>query len=165
MRPVVRSVSPLPIRRALVSALTVLAAFGALALASRAHALTAPPGGWGIAYERAAIEYWGETATRCASTSVEFDSAFPEQHRLDQREGRVLGRATIAAGPGSHCQMWIAPLPGQGIYFRCVLFAHEYGHWIGHADNPTDPRDSVRAELLSEETRDAPCRRLVEATR
>jgi hypothetical protein len=165
MRIVVYGVSSLAKRRALVSALTVLAAFGALALASRAHALTAPPGGWGAAYEQAAIEYWGEEATRCTSTSVEFDSPLPEQHRLSEREGRVLGRATIAAGPGSHCQMWIAPLPGEGIYFRCVLFAHEYGHWIGHADSPADPRYSVRAELLSEETRDAPCRRLVAATR
>jgi hypothetical protein len=143
----------------------VFAAFGVLAPTSRAHALTTPPGGWGAAYERAAIEYWGQAATNCSSTSVEFDSPLPEQHRLNQREGPVLGRATIADGPGSHCQMWIAPLPGQGIYFRCILFAHEYGHWIGHPDSPTDPRHSVRAELLGNYTEDAPCRRLVAATR
>jgi hypothetical protein len=155
----------LPLPRGLLAG--VLALLGGLAILgpARAEALTPPPEGWGAAYERAAVEYWGEEATRCATTSVSFDSPVPEQSRLNQGEGPVLGRATIASAAGIHCAMWIAPLPGHGIYFRCVLFAHEYGHWIGHPDNPADPRDSVRAELLGPFTRDDPCRRLVEATR
>jgi hypothetical protein len=133
--------------------------------AARASALTPPPEGWGTAYERAAIEYWGEPASRCSTTSVTWDSPVPEQNRLSQQEGPVLGRATITNSVGGHCQMFIAPLEGRGIYFRCILFAHEYGHWIGHADDPADPRDSVRSELLGEYTHDEPCRRLVARTR
>lgn len=149
----------------LVGAVALLLGAAVLGGPTRASALTPPPEGWGAAYERAAIEYWGEPASRCATTDVTWDSPLPERHRLDQRAGPVLGRATITAVPGGPCQMWIAPLRGRGIYFRCVLFAHEYGHWIGHPDSPSDPRDSVRAELLGEYTHDAPCRRLVAATR
>ena len=145
----------------LVAAVTLLAGLGVLGQASRADALMPPPEGWGAAYERAAIEYWGEAPTLCASTSVTFDSPLPESHHLVQEEGLVLGRATITSAPGVHCQMWIAPLHGRGIYFRCVLFAHEYGHWIGHPDDPADPADSVSAEVLGSYTRDAPCHRLV----
>jgi hypothetical protein len=149
------------IRRTLIAVLALLAGLGVLGQATRAEALTPPPEGWGAAYERAAIEYWGEASTRCASASVSFDSPLPEGHHLVRGEGMILGRATIASAPGLHCQMWIAPLHGRGIYFRCILFAHEYGHWIGHPDNPTDPRDSVGAELLGSYTRDGPCRQLV----
>jgi hypothetical protein len=152
-------------RPLLAAAAALLVAGGALGGAARASALTPPPEGWGAAYERAAIEYWGEPTTRCASTSVAFDSPLPERHRLDQSDGPVLGRATVTYVPGGHCQMWIAPLAGRGIYFRCVLFAHEYGHWIGLPDDPADPRDSVSAELLGEYTRDEPCRRLVAGVR
>jgi hypothetical protein len=145
--------------------LTLLLGAAVLGPVARASALTPPPEGWGAAYERAAIEYWGEPASRCATTSVTWDSSVPAQHRLDQEEGPVLGRATIANISGGHCQMWIAPLQSRGIFFRCVLFAHEYGHWLGLPDNPTDPRDSVRSELLGEYTQDEPCRRLVATTR
>lgn len=155
----------LRLRHLLLGAVALLSSAAGLTQADRASALTPPPEGWGAAYERAAIEYWGESTTRCASTSVDFDSPLPERHRLDQRDGPVLGRATITFVPGGHCGMWIAPLHGRGIYFRCVLFAHEYGHWIGHPDDPADPRHSVRAELLGPDTRDPPCRRLVTATR
>ncbi len=133
----------------------------AFARVGEAGAETAPPEGWGAAYERAAVEYWGETATRCEGSTVDFDSSLPLAHRLEQGGGRVLGRATVAEAPG-HCFMWIAPLPGRGIYFRCVLFAHEYGHWLGYPDSPSDPTQSVAAELLGEYTVDAPCHRLVE---
>ena len=61
--------------------------------------------------------------------------------------------------------MWIAPLAHRSIYFRCVLFAHEYGHWLGYGDSPSDPPRSVSAELLGEYTVDAPCHRLVKAVR
>ncbi len=158
-------VSPLPLRHLLFGVVALLFGVAALGQAARASALTPPPEGWGAAYERAAVEYWGEPTTRCASTSVTFNSPLPESHRLDQREGPVLGRATIADVPGGHCEMWIAPLPGRGIYFRCVLFAHEYGHWIGLPDDPADPPDSVSAELLGPDTHDAPCQSLVAATR
>jgi hypothetical protein len=125
----------------------------------------APPGeGWGAAYERAAVEYWGEEATRCEGTDVSFDSPVPAMHQLEQGEGRALGRATVASSSGQ-CYMWIAPLEGRGIYFRCILFAHEYGHWLGHADSPADPWRSVTAELLGEYTQDLPCHRLVAAVR
>jgi hypothetical protein len=157
-------VPPPLLRPALVGVLALF--LGAALLGpSRARALTPPPEGWGAAYERAAVEYWGEPASRCATASVAFDSPVPEQHRLAQEEGPVLGRATIAVASGDRCQMYIAPLPGRGIYFRCILFAHEYGHWIGHPDNPADPRGSVRSELLGEYTDDGPCRRLLAATR
>jgi hypothetical protein len=144
----------------------VLAAFlFAFAHAGDAIADETPPEGWGAAYERAAVEYWGETATRCEGSTIDFDSSLPLAHRLEQGEGRVLGRATVAEAPGGHCYMWIAPLPGRGIYFRCVLFAHEYGHWLGYPDSPSDPSQSVAAELLGEYTVDAPCHRLVETVR
>lgn len=133
--------------------------------AAEAGADVAPPEGWGVAYERAAIEYWGEVTTRCEAATVDFDSELPLAHRLEQGGGRVLGRATVAEAPGGHCFMWIAPLNGRGIYFRCVLFAHAYGHWLGHADSPTDPWRSVSVELLGEYTVDAPCHRLVAAAR
>jgi hypothetical protein len=61
--------------------------------------------------------------------------------------------------------MWIAPMQGRGIYFRCVLFAHEYGHWLGYPDSSSDPWRSVSAELLGSYTVDAPCHRLVAAVR
>jgi hypothetical protein len=130
-----------------------------------ANAEAPPPEGWGAAYERAAVEYWGETATRCEGSTVDFDSSLPGAHRLEQGGGRVLGRATVAEAPGGQCEMWIAPLPGRGVYFRCVLFAHEYGHWLGYPDSPGDPSKSVAAELLGEYTVDAPCHRLVETVR
>ncbi len=137
----------------------------AFAHAGEASAAAPPPEGWGVAYERAAVEYWGETATRCEGSTIDFESQLPLAHRLEQGEGRVLGRATVAEAPGGHCYMWIAPLSGRGVYFRCVLFAHEYGHWLGHPDNPSDPTKSVAAELLGEYTVDAPCHRLVETVR
>jgi hypothetical protein len=130
--------------------------------AGAASAAAAPPEGWGAAYERAAVEYWGETATRCEDTTVDFGSQQPLAYRLEQGEGRVLAQATVAEAPGGDCYMWISPLAGRGIYFRCVLFAHEYGHWLGHPDDPGDPRRSVAAELLGGYTVDAPCHRLVE---
>jgi hypothetical protein len=148
---------------ALTSALLFVALLLGFAHAGAANAEAAPPEGWGVAYERAAVEYWGETATRCEGSAIDFDSSLPLAHRLAQGEGRVLGRATVAEAPGGHCEMWIAPLPGRGIYFRCVLFAHEYGHWLGYPDSPSDPSSSVAAELLGEYTVDAPCHRLVEA--
>jgi hypothetical protein len=151
---------------AVLSGAFVLAAFlFAFAHAGDAIADETPPEGWGAAYERAAVEYWGETATRCEGSTIDFDSSLPLAHRLEQGEGRVLGRATVAEAPGGHCYMWIAPLPGRGIYFRCVLFAHEYGHWLGYPDSPSDPSRSVAAELLGEYTVDAPCHRLVETVR
>lgn len=130
-----------------------------------ASAEAAPPEGWGVAYERAAVEYWGETATRCEGTTVEFNSQLPLAHQLVQGEGRVLAQATVAEASGGHCNMWIAPLPGRGLYFRCVLFAHEYGHWLGHPDSPGDPSRSVASELLGAYTVDPPCHRLVETVR
>jgi hypothetical protein len=143
-----------------------VALFFAFAHAGEASAAAAPPPeGWGAAYERAAVEYWGETATRCEGSTIDFDSQLPLAHRLEQGGGRVLGRATVAEAPGGQCEMWIAPLPGRGIYFRCVLFAHEYGHWLGYPDSPSDPSKSVAAELLGEYTVDAPCHRLVETVR
>jgi hypothetical protein len=151
---------------AVLAATLVLAAFFfAFVRAGEADALAPPADGWGAAYERAAVEYWGETATRCEGTTVDFESSLPLAHRLEQGEGRVLGRATVAEAPGGQCEMWIAPLPGRGIYFRCVLFAHEYGHWLGYPDSPSDPSQSVAAELLGEYTVDAPCHRLVETVR
>jgi hypothetical protein len=144
----------------------VLVAFlFAFAHAAEANADTAPAEGWGAAYERAAVEYWGEATTRCEGSDVTFDSPLPLAHRLEQGGGRVLARATVAEAAGAHCYMWIAPLPGRGIYFRCVLFAHEYGHWLGYPDSPSDPSQSVAAELLGEYTVDAPCHRLVETVR
>lgn len=144
----------------------MLAAFSfAFVRAAEADAIAPPPEGWGAAYQRAAVEYWGETPARCASTSVDFDSRLPLAHGLEQGGGRALGRATVAEGPGGQCGMWIAPLRGRGIYFRCVLFAHEYGHWLGHGDSPSDPWRSVTAELLGGYTVDAPCHRLVAAVR
>jgi hypothetical protein len=143
-----------------------VALFFAFAHVGAANAEAAPPPeGWGAAYERAAVEYWGETATRCEGSTVTFESPLPLAHRLEQGEGRVLGRATVAEASGGHCYMWIAPLPGRGVYFRCVLFAHEYGHWLGYPDSPSDPSRSVAAELLGEYTVDAPCHRLVETVR
>jgi hypothetical protein len=150
---------------ALTSALSLVALLFAFAHVGAASAEAPPPEGWGAAYERAAVEYWGETATRCEGTSIDFESSLPLAHRLEQGGGRVLGRATVAEAPGSHCSMWIAPLPGRGVYFRCVLFAHEYGHWLGYPDSPSDPSKSVAAELLGEYTVDAPCHRLVETVR
>lgn len=151
---------------ALTSALSFVALLLVFAHVGAANAEAAPPPeGWGAAYERAAVEYWGETATRCEGSTVSFDSSLPLAHRLEQGEGRVLGRATVAEAPGGHCYMWIAPLPGRGVYFRCVLFAHEYGHWLGYPDSPSDPSRSVAAELLGEYTVDAPCHRLVETVR
>jgi hypothetical protein len=147
---------------ALTSALSFVAVLLTFAHVGEASAAATPPEGWGAAYERAAVEYWGETATRCEGTSIDFESSLPLAHRLEQGGGRVLGRATVAEASGGQCEMWIAPLPGRGIYFRCVLFAHEYGHWLGHPDNPSDPSKSVAAELLGEYTVDAPCHRLVE---
>jgi hypothetical protein len=149
----------------LAVALVLAAFFFAFVRAGEADALAPPADGWGAAYERAAVEYWGETATRCEGTTVDFESSLPLAHRLEQGEGRVLGRATVAEAPGGQCEMWIAPLPGRGIYFRCVLFAHEYGHWLGYPDSPSDPSQSVAAELLGEYTVDAPCHRLVETVR
>jgi hypothetical protein len=137
----------------------------AFAQAGAASAEAAPTEGWGAAYERAAVEYWGEDATRCANSTVDFDSQLPLAHRLEQGEGRVLGRATVTEVPGGSCNMWIAPLSGRGVYFRCVLFAHEYGHWLGHPDSASDPWRSVSAELLGGYTVDAPCHRLVESVR
>ncbi len=151
---------------AVLAAAFVLAAFFfAFVRAGDADAVAPPAEGWGAAYERAAVEYWGEAPTRCESTSVDFDSQLPLAHRLEQAGGRVLGRATVAEAPGAQCHMWIAPLPDRGIYFRCVLFAHEYGHWLGYPDSPSDPSRSVAAELLGEYTVDAPCRRLVAEVR
>jgi hypothetical protein len=150
--------------RALGGTLLVLVTLTVLARAGDADALVPPPEGWGAAYERAAIEYWGETPTRCANTDIEFNSELPLRQRLDQREGPVLGQATITSAPGQQCQMWLAPMQEEGIYFRCILFAHEYGHWLGHPDDPSDPRESVLAELLGSYTRDEPCRDLVKAT-
>jgi hypothetical protein len=149
----------------LAAALVLAAFFFAFVRAGEADALAPPADGWGAAYERAAVEYWEETATRCEGTTVDFESSLPLAHRLEQGEGRVLGRATVAEAPGGQCEMWIAPLPGRGIYFRCVLFAHEYGHWLGYPDSPSDPSQSVAAELLGEYTVDAPCHRLVETVR
>jgi hypothetical protein len=147
-----------------LAAALVLAAFSfACVRAGEADALAPPADGWGAAYERAAVEYWGEAPTRCASTSVDFNSQLPLAHRLEQGGGRVLAQATVAEAPGGRCDMWIAPLPGRGVYFRCVLFAHEYGHWLGYGDSPSDPSRSVAAELLGEYTVDAPCHSLVAA--
>ncbi len=150
---------------ALTSALLFVALLFAFVHVGEAGAEAPPAEGWGAAYERAAVEYWGEMATGCEGSSVTFDSKLPLAHRLEQGGGRVLGRATVTEAPGGHCEMWIAPLPGRGIYFRCVLFAHEYGHWLGYPDNPSDPSKSVAAELLGEYTVDAPCHRLVETVR
>lgn len=147
---------------ALGGVLLIVALLLGLARVGAASADVAPPEGWGAAYERAAVEYWGE-ATRCEGTTVDFDSPLPLAYRLEQGGGRVLARATVNEASGGHCYMWIAPLPGRGVYFRCVLFAHEYGHWLGHPDSPGDPRRSVSAELLGEYTVDAPCHDLVEA--
>ena len=157
--------APLSFRRAFLGVLALAAGLVALAPVAPASALTPPPQGWGAAYEGAAIAYWGEEATRCTTTSVTFDSSLPERHRLAQIDGRVLGRATVTSTPGTDCHMWLAPLGNHGVYFRCVLFAHEYGHWIGLPDNPNDPWRSVSAELLGNYTRDLPCRELVAATR
>jgi hypothetical protein len=148
----------------LAAALVLAASLFGFAGAGEADAAP-PPEGWGAAYERAAVEYWGEAPTRCSSTSVDFDSQLPLAHRLEQGGGRVLAQATLAEAPGGSCSMWIAPLPGRGTYFRCVLFAHEYGHWLGHPDSASDPSRSVAAELLGEYTVDAPCHRLVETVR
>ena len=148
---------------AIVGALLFFVAVAGLVRASGAEAFKAPPEGWGVAYERAAVEYWGERATRCASTSVEFESSVPLSHQLNQEEGRALGRATVAETPGEECQMYIAPMRGDSIYFRCILFAHEYGHWLGHPDDPSDSSTSVTAEILGSYTYDPPCRRLVAA--
>jgi hypothetical protein len=137
----------------------------AFAHVGEASAAAAPPEGWGAAYEQAAAEYWGETATRCEGTTVDFESSLPLAHRLEQGGGRVLGRATVAEASGGKCEMWIAPMTGRGVYFRCVLFAHEYGHWLGYPDSPSDASQSVAAELLGEYTVDAPCHRLVETVR
>jgi hypothetical protein len=140
-------------------------AFIGLVRAGEAEAVSAPPEGWGVAYERAALEYWGERPTQCASTSVQFESSVPLGHRLEQVEGRALGRATVAEAPGQECQMYIAPMRGDSIYLRCVLFAHEYGHWLGYPDDPSDSSRSVTAEILGSYTYDPPCRRLVAAVR
>jgi hypothetical protein len=145
--------------------LLLFALLFAFAHAAEAGAETPPAEGWGAAYERAAVEYWGEATTRCEQSNVTFDSRLPLAHRLEEGEGRVLGRATVAEAPGGHCYMWIAPMQGRGIYFRCVLFAHEYGHWLGYADSTSDPWRSVAAELLGSYTVDAPCHRLVDAVR
>jgi hypothetical protein len=142
-----------------------VALFFGFAHVGAASAEAAPPEGWGVAYERAAVEYWGETATRCEGTTVDFESSLPLAHRLEQRGGRVLGRATVAEASGGKCEMWIAPMTGRGVYFRCVLFAHEYGHWLGYPDSSSDPSQSVAAELLGEYTVDAPCHQLVETVR
>jgi hypothetical protein len=150
---------------ALASALSFVALLFAFAHVGEAGAEAPPAEGWGGAYERAAVEYWGETATRCDGTTVDFNSSLPLAHRLAQGEGRVLAQATVAEAPGAHCEMWIAPLPGRGLYFRCVLFAHEYGHWLGYPDSPSDPSKSVAAELLGGYTVDPPCHRLVETVR
>ena len=150
---------------ALTSALLFVALLLVFVRVGEASAAAPPAEGWGAAYERAAVEYWGETATRCEGSSIDFESSAPLAHRLEQGGGRVLGRATVAEAAGAHCSMWIAPMQGRGIYFRCVLFAHEYGHWLGHPDNPSDPARSVAAELLGEYTVDAPCHRLVETVR
>jgi len=120
----------------------------------------APSEGWGRAYEHAAIEYWGEAAD-CATADVEFDSMVPYSYSTAIGEKQVLGRALVTEGPGEDCWMYIAPLDGYGIYFRCVLFAHEYGHWLGIADDPADKRTSVSYELLGNYTVDPPCRKLV----
>jgi hypothetical protein len=149
---------------ALAGALLLLAALAGLARAGAADAAP-PPEGWGAAYERAALEYWGEAPTGCEGTSVTFDSPIPLAHRLRQGGGQVLGRATVASASDPHCYMWIAPLKGRGIYFRCILFAHEYGHWLGYGDESATPWRSVRAELLGNYTRDEPCRRLVAEAR
>jgi hypothetical protein len=148
---------------ALAGALLFVVALTGLFRAGAAEAFSVPPEGWGAAYERAAIEYWGGEATHCASTHVEFESSEPLGHRLAEGEGRVLGRATIADEPGQECQMFIAPMRGDSIYFRCILFAHEYGHWIGHPDSPDTSGRSVAAEVLGSYTYDPPCRRLVES--
>jgi hypothetical protein len=127
-------------------------------------AVTAPPEGWGNAYMRAALEYWHQPATRCADTEISFDDPRPLSFTTDaQREAgeRILGRATVTTGDDQRCYMWIAPLRGFGIYFRCVLFAHEFGHWLGFPDSPADPRTDVRAEMLGNYTHDSACRRLV----
>ena len=153
------------IHTAVLTSATFVALLFGFAHAGVASAAAAPPEGWGVAYERAAVEYWGETATRCEGSTIDFDSSLPLTHQLEQGGGRVLGRATVAEAPGSDCSMWIAPLRGRGIYFRCVLFAHEYGHWLGYPDSPSDPSRSVAAELLGEYTVDAPCHRLVESVR
>jgi len=149
----------------LAAALVLAAVVFGFVRAAEADALAPPAEGWGVAYERAAVEYWGEEPTRCASTSVDFDSQLPLAHRLEQGGGQVLGRATVAEVPGGPCSMWIAPLPGRSIYFRCVLFAHEYGHWLGYDDSRDAPRRSVTAELLGGYTVDPPCHRLVAAVR
>jgi hypothetical protein len=140
-------------------------AFTGLVRAGEAEAVSAPPEGWGVAYERAAVEYWGERATRCASASVQFESSVPLSHQLEQEEGRALGRATVAEAPGEECRMYIAPMRGDSIYLRCILFAHEYGHWLGYPDDPSDSSRSVTAEILGSYTYDPPCRRLVAAVR
>jgi hypothetical protein len=150
---------------ALACALSLAAVLLGLARADVAAAYAPPPEGWGAAYERAAIEYWGEETTRCEHTTITFDSQVPLAHKLEEGEGPVLGRATVTTAPGGHCYLWIAPLHGRGIYFRCILFAHEYGHWLGHDDSPEDPWRSVSAELLGEYTEDAPCRQLVAEVR
>jgi hypothetical protein len=144
----------------------VLAAFlFVFVRAAEADAYAPPPEGWGAAYERAAIEYWGQDTTRCDGATVDFESSLPLAHELEQGGGQVLGRATVAEAPGVPCDMWIAPLHGRGIYFRCVLFGHEYGHWLGYDDSASVSPRSVAAELLGEYTIDPPCHRLVEAVR
>lgn len=120
-----------------------------------------PEGGWGQAYERAAIEYWHETPTSCTSESFHWDSPGPEKRTAALADTPVLGRANVTEGKPVPCNMWVAPLPGYGVYFRCILFAHEFGHWLGRYDEPSNPKRSVAYELLGSYTKDPPCRRLV----
>lgn len=148
-------------RLLIIGLLILLFLLGFDAGRSSAATLNPPPGGWGAAYYKAAIEYWHGPTTRCFSESIHWDSPYPEKRWAALEHTKVLGVATVTYAPGHHCNMWLAPLAGYGVYFRCVLFAHEYGHWKGHPDNPSDPWWSVKYELLGEYTHDRPCRELV----
>ncbi len=141
---------------------------GVLITASHAQAAepTAPPEGWHRAYESAAMEYWhGQKPRDCTSHRVHWNSAIPGRFTAYLAETAVLGYATLTyPGEPTACNMWVAPLGRFDVYFRCVLYAHEYGHWLGHGDEPSTPETSVRYELLGNYTHDAPCRRLASRT-
>lgn len=150
------------ILKTLAAVLSLILAFGFAGGCDKADAVTPPPQGWGNAYQQAAYEYWGERPTACASTYVEWDSTVPATHGTVSNGTPVLGYATLATQMGIRCTMYVAPLDGMGLFFRCVLYAHEYGHWLGWPDNASDPYNAVVAEVLGPYTIDQPCAELVE---
>lgn len=143
--------------KTIAAMLFLLAAFGFAGGCDRADAAVTPPSvGWGAAYQQAATEYYaGYEPGLCGAYVVEWDSPRPAE-----RDPSYAGFATQPAQHMPECDIAIGPTKGEGVYYRCIIYAHEYGHTLGlgHSSNVHDVMYYAPSAMY---TFDKPCAELV----